>query len=316
MASFVPQMENIAFNGANTYYFKNGDSSKSVKFDTSNLNAEYVLTFPNESGTISLGGGNVAADNVTVGDAASSFGTTTGLVRMYTLDDGVCIDAATGSKIDMKINGDVQVGVSEAQLVLRDNNPFTIAHGTNSNDDDLTISLTGATDSSIILSSSGTGNDSIQLVSSAGGIDIAATGSSAVRIQRYKEFYNFHIETTTTSEQNLWSNSYIDENSGLSGSYLIKAQVAAVHNGNGTASAYEITNCFFGDPSLGLSTIINGITYTGSKIGYGDTGTIGSASNLKLNSDGSNTVRLQMTPTTANTHWSGVVEVIYTTTTP
>jgi len=45
-------------------------------------------------------------------------------------------------------------------------------------DQNMTVSLTGATDSSLIISSTGTGVDALQLTASAGGIDISATGNA------------------------------------------------------------------------------------------------------------------------------------------
>ena len=63
---------------------------------------------------------------------------------------------------------------------MKPNEAVAITHSSNSADDDLTISQTGAHDSSLILSSEGTGSDAIHINSSAGGVDIDAAAASTI----------------------------------------------------------------------------------------------------------------------------------------
>jgi len=83
---------------------------------------------------------------------------------------GIDIDAGTGG-VDVETTGAFSIDGAAASNI-------TVASG--EANEDLTISVTGATASSLILSSAGTGADAVDINASAGGIDIDANGVLAL----------------------------------------------------------------------------------------------------------------------------------------
>lgn len=88
--------------------------------------------------------------------------------------DGYALMAGT-----LDLNGTVDADVSDFDVLSTagfsldaSGTASNISQASNSDADDLTISLTGANDASVILSSSGTGADAISLIASAGGVNV------------------------------------------------------------------------------------------------------------------------------------------------
>lgn len=73
----------------------------------------------------------------------------------------------------------------------------TITASTNSNGQDLTLQVVGATDSSVVIDSSGTGTDAIKLNSSAGGIRADATG--IIQVETSDTTNGIHLATATSA---------------------------------------------------------------------------------------------------------------------
>ena len=113
------------------------------------------------------------------------------------------------------------------QLDFFDIAAATFTHAADGNDEDFTISQTGAQDASLILSSTGTGADALQISTSAGGIDITVSGGAAGE--------DIDISTDTsinlTATENAASNIYIRSNGGTSETMKIH-----VDQGNGDSS--------------------------------------------------------------------------------
>ena len=84
---------------------------------------------------------------------------------------GAAIAVTAESKMDLAAG---QAMVLSASAASR----FEVASDTDG--EDLTLSLTGATDSSVVVSSSGTGSDAIKLATSAGGVAVDAEGSATM----------------------------------------------------------------------------------------------------------------------------------------
>jgi hypothetical protein len=247
---------------------------------------------PSSSGTIALVGAasSVTANEVTQGTGSASFGTSD-LVRLYSVAGGVCID--TANDIVFRQAGTSLIGISATQMDIYP--------------DGYTINYQGVGDFTI------TGTSSIIIQSSANNVDISAnSGASAIYLQSYKRIFSFNTSTSSTSQTSLFSTGEL-ANPGASTSFLVNSDIAAVTGLSGFAAGYKITNIFYdANDGNGPSTIIDGITYGGTKTHFGSASNkIGSANNMFLNSDGAGNVRIQMTPGTSETTvWRGIVEVV------
>jgi hypothetical protein len=117
------------------------------------------ITIDSTAGRTIIDGGSTASNSVTIVASAAA--------------GGIDIDAGTAGIDILATDGPFSI---DAQNVASN-----ISLATNSNAQDLTISLTGVSDSSIVIDSSGTGSDAIKIsaLSGTGGIDINS-GTSGI----------------------------------------------------------------------------------------------------------------------------------------
>jgi hypothetical protein len=150
------------------------------------INAAATVDIDGTTSVLIDSGGTVSID----ANAASNF-TVTGGGNLSTISDtgrlilnggSTASNAVTITATNVAGGVDIDAGTNGFSVLATDG-PFningqnvssTISLATNSNSQDLTISLTGTTDSSVVISSSGTGGDAIRINSSSatGGLDI------------------------------------------------------------------------------------------------------------------------------------------------
>tara|TARA_R110000822_G_scaffold43544_5_gene117509 strand:+ start:2922 stop:5408 length:2487 start_codon:yes stop_codon:yes gene_type:complete len=199
------------------------------------------------NGSSLAGGGGVASDDITAGDAAVSLTTSSGAITIDSNASTVTLDGHTGVAIISSLSGEVDI-TSAANIDINATTTATIdaagvsidsagvaANFTVTSDgagEDLTIALAGATDSSLVLSSTGTAADALQITTSAGGMDITVAGAAAG--EDLDILCNQEINITSTSDA---ANAiYLRANAGTS-------ETIKIHADQGTgADSIEITS--------------------------------------------------------------------------
>ena len=127
------------------------DSVGKITIDLSEAAADFDVD--SALGSVSLDGGEAAADAVVIIASATA--------------GGIDVDAGTGG-VDVLTTGVFSIDGAAASNV-------SVVSG--ATDENLTLSVTGATASSLIGSSAGTGDDAIDLNATAGGLDVDTTKS-------------------------------------------------------------------------------------------------------------------------------------------
>jgi hypothetical protein len=153
----------------------------------------------------------------------------------------------------------------------------------------------------------GTGAASIDATQA---ITIATTtGTSALTLQNYTDYYGVSLTTSAAAETTLWSNDYLLKGGGTSASIFVTSDIAAVCGASSSAAGYKSTNIFYYDGGAIPPTIL-GSTYTTNTVAYGAS-TVGLGSNMTITTDGVTTISLKMTPFNSEVmNWQGKVEVI------
>ena len=148
--------------------------------------------------TVTLTGATLDADTSSAitldAGAASNFNTSAGDITIDAAAGSVNIDGgeADGSAIKLHASaatgGGVDIDAGTGGVDILTTGAFSVDGAAASNisvvsaeaDENLTISVTGATASSLILSSAGTGTDAIDISATAGGLDVDAAGAIAI----------------------------------------------------------------------------------------------------------------------------------------
>ena len=135
------------------------DTYSMIAVDTvtiQNTEASKDITVDSAAGSVIIDGGEATATAVKIAATATA--------------GGIDVDAGTGG-IDVLTTGVISIDAAAVS---------NISVASLTTDENLTLSVTGATASSLILSSAGTGDDAVDLNATAGGLDVDTAGSIAL----------------------------------------------------------------------------------------------------------------------------------------
>ncbi len=175
-----------------------GDNGVNINVD--NLNNPTNINTSGSTGTVTIGG--TGTQTISIGNGAGAKA-----VNLGSVNGGSATVISSGSA-DLDINAtaalDIDAGTTldilagGAFSIDGANAASNISLATNTDADDFTIGLTGATNSSLILNSTGTGTDAIGLVTTAGGITTTSAGTYTATAVGAVALFSNAIEQTIT----------------------------------------------------------------------------------------------------------------------